>query len=269
MVLYTHTHTHTHGDSLNEIKVLWTGGFDSTYRIIELSMRDVTIQPIYVKDSKRTSMKYELKAMDDIVNLLLHKEKTKAKILPIKQIELEKIPENKEIFQAYELFKKEAEMGIQHEWLARLALEYNGLEICIEKALGEHTPIRSSILKYGKLIDTGDGFIIDKENSSKELNLILGNLRLPIFEKTELKMMEDIKKWGYEDVISHIWFCHSPIKGKPCGLCNPCNTKYDSQMYFLLSPKAIKRCKRRKKIKKIFGSTGEKVYKKIISMFSK
>ena len=50
----------------NVIKVLWTGGFDSTYRIVELSMRDVTIQPVYVKYSRRKSMECELKAMDDI-----------------------------------------------------------------------------------------------------------------------------------------------------------------------------------------------------------
>ena len=252
------------------IKVLWTGGFDSTYRIIELSMRDVTIQPIYVKDQNRKSMKYELKAMDEILNLLLQKEETKAKILPIKQIELESIPKNKEISKAYELFQKEADMGAQHEWLACLATEYTGLEICIEKALGEHAPIRNSILKHGKLINTGDGYIVDKENSSKELNLILGNLKLPIFDKTNLEMMEDIKKWEYEDVISHIWFCHTPLRGgRPCGLCNPCNTKFDAQMYFLLPTNAIKRLKKSRKIRKLFGPIGEKFYKKISYKISK
>ena len=253
----------------DEIKVLWTGGFDSTYRIVQLSMRDVTIQPIYVKDPKRKSIQYELKAMNEILDLLSKKEETKAKILPIKQIDRKDIPENKEISQAYKMFKNEVEMGQQHEWLARLALEYPGLEICIEKALGEHTPIRSSILSHGKLIDTGDGYIVDKDNSSKELNLILGNLKLPIFEKTNLEMIEDIKKWKYEDVISHVWFCHNPINGKPCGVCNPCNTKFDSQMYFMLSPKAIKRCERDKKIRKLFGPMGEKVYRKFVHIIGK
>ncbi len=247
----------------NEYKVLWTGGFDSTYRIVELSRRDVTIQPIYVKDPERKSMQYELKAMDEILNLLSQKEETKAKILPIKQIELKDIPKNEEITKAYEFFKKEVNMGAQHEWLACLALEYKGLEICIERALGEHAPIRNSILQHGKLIDTGDGYIVDKENSSKEVNLVIGNLKLPIFEKTEVQMLEDIKKWGYEDVMSHVWFCHTPRKGKPCGLCNPCNTKFDAQMQFMLPAKAIKRIKRSRKIYKLFGSKGENIYKKI------
>ena len=219
----------------NEYKVLWTGGFDSTYRIVELSRRDVTIQPIYVKDPERKSMQYELKAMDEILNLLSQKEETKAKILPIKQIELKDIPKNEEITKAYELFKKEVNMGAQHEWLAQ----------------------------HGKLIDTGDGYIVDKENSSKEVNLVIGNLKLPIFEKTEVQMLEDIKKWGYEDVMSHVWFCHTPRKGKPCGLCNPCNTKFDAQMQFMLPAKAIKRIKRSRKIYKLFGSKGENIYKKI------
>lgn len=244
----------------NVTKILWTGGFDSTYRLIELSMRDITIQPIYVADPNRNSQKYELKAMDEIVKLLKEKKKTKAKILPIKIINLSDIPEDKEITDAYLLLKKEVDMGSQHDWLARLAKDYPGIEMCIETALGDHAPIRNSISKYGKLIDTKDGFIIDKKNSSKELNLIIGNVKLPIFNKTNLDMIKDIKKWQYEDVLQHIWFCHTPIKGKPCGLCNPCNTKIDSKMEFLLPSLARKRSQRMRKINKIFGHKGKRIY---------
>ncbi len=250
------------------VNLLWTGGFDSTYRLIELSMRDVTIQPVYVVDSNRGSMAREQEAMDTILEKLNDKEGTKATILPIKKIKLEDIPENEEITNAYLLFKKEADMGIQHDWIARLAVDINGLEICIEKALGDHAPIRNSILRHGKLIDTGDGFIVDKEKSSKELNLILGNLKLPIFNKTNLEMLEDIKKWGYEDVISCIWFCHQPINGKPCGLCNPCNTKIDAKLDFMLPSLALKRSKRMRRINKIFGETGKKIYIKFVRKVS-
>ncbi len=248
------------GENSNIYNLLWTGGFDSTYRLIELSMRDVVIQPMYVIDPGRSSIKYEEKAREKILDMLSKKEKTKAKILPIKKIKLEDIPKNEEIEKAYQLFKEEAEMGSQHEWLARLALQYNGLEICIEKALGEHAPVRNSILNHGKLIKTDDGYIVDKDNSSKELNLILGNLRLPIFDKTNLEMVEDIKKWGYEDVIKNIWFCYTPIDGKPCGVCNPCSTKVDSKMTFLLPDIAVKRNLRMKKIGKVFGHKGKRIY---------
>ena len=69
--------------------------------------------------------------------------------------------------------------------------------------------------------------------------------------------------------MSHIWFCHTPINDKPCGLCNPCNTKFDSQMFFMLPPEAIKRCKRMKKIRKLFGNKCANLYKKIVLKISK
>lgn len=247
----------------NIVNILWTGGWDSTYRVVELSMRKVRIQPIYVEDPGRKSISYELKAMDEIICLLKKKELTKATFLPVKIVKLIDIPANPEITRAYMLFKKEAEMGAQHDWLARLALQFPMMELCIEKALGEHAPIRKSIQRHGKLIDTGDGYIVDTEKSDKELNLVIGNLKLPIFDKTELDMRENIRKWGYEDVMKHIWFCHNPIHGKPCGLCSPCTTKMTSKMEFLLSEDAQKRNIRMRKIEKRFGSKIAGYYKKI------
>lgn len=47
-------------------------------------------------------------------------------------------------------------------------------------------------------------------------------------------MLKIIRKWGYEDVMKHIWFCHAPINGKPCGFCHPCEVKMESSMEWLL-----------------------------------
>ena len=52
---------------MEERKILWTGGWDSTFRVIELSRKNVVIQPIYVLDSGRKSTDYELKAIDKII----------------------------------------------------------------------------------------------------------------------------------------------------------------------------------------------------------
>ena len=232
-------------------------------------MRDVIIQPIYVIDTNRRSVPYELKAMDTIVKLLESKEKTRAKFLPAKMINIADIPENPEITAAYQVFKEEADMGSQHDWLARLAKEYPGMECCIEKALGEHAPIRQSIQRHGRLIDTGDGYIVDKENCSHELALVLGNLKLPIFEKTEMDMLKDIQRWGYEDVMQEIWFCHNPINGKPCGFCSPCSTKMTSNMAVLLTADARKRYKRMKLIEKTFGGKAASIYKRAARKYGK
>lgn len=35
------------------INVLWTGGYDSSFRIVQLSKNKVTIQPYYLSDNRK------------------------------------------------------------------------------------------------------------------------------------------------------------------------------------------------------------------------
>lgn len=64
---------------METVNVLWTGGLDSSYRIIELSRLDIDIQPYYIYDHTRGSIKHELKAIkmitDDVKIKQVHKSK--------------------------------------------------------------------------------------------------------------------------------------------------------------------------------------------------
>ena len=50
------------------VRILWTGGWDSTYRIVELSRQDKVVEPIYVYGDQRTSEKKEINAMKEILS---------------------------------------------------------------------------------------------------------------------------------------------------------------------------------------------------------
>ena len=225
------------------IAIFWTGGWDSTYRVVELSRQPVTIQPVYILDDTRDSNELELKAIATVTEMLKAREETVATFLPIDIINVKDIPENDEISQRIHYLMKEYGWGIQHEWTARVAQKYPMIEMCIEKVVKGYMPTRKMINERGCLVMSSHGWIVDRDASDEYLVAALGNITLPIFETTEIDMLENIKKWGYEDVMSNIWFCHRPIKGKPCGLCSPCHTKYDSDMAFLLPDSAIRRCK--------------------------
>lgn len=234
-------------ENKNVINVLWTGGWDSTYRIIELSRQPVTVQPIYVYGDGRPSEQYERIAMKKILSELQHKKETRATFLPIKFIEKKSIPLNQEITDAYNSIREKTQLGSQHEWLARLAYIIPGMEIGTESGSPETSHIIHAIEKYGKLVkeDGGDSYILDPNKSSKEGMLVLGYFKYPIIDKTELDMKRNIQIWGYEDVMKNIWFCHTPLYGKPCGLCHPCEVKIESGMEFLLPQSALIRYKRR------------------------
>ena len=55
---------------MKTVNVLWTGGLDSTYRVLELSRTDVTIQPYYLA-YVNPSTKYEIRAIRQITKVIL------------------------------------------------------------------------------------------------------------------------------------------------------------------------------------------------------
>ena len=249
------------------IAIFWTGGWDSTYRVIELSHHAVQVQPVYILDETRYSHERELDAIATMTKLLETRSETKAEFLPLRVIRVEDIPEDEEMSRAAERLRKEFGLGIQHDWTARVAKEYPGIELCIEKALTGYMPIRQCINKYveGGLLETAHGYMIDGESASEDVRLVLGGVTLPIFETTERQMLDAVKSLGCEDVMAHIWFCHRPIKGEPCGLCSPCHTKMDSDMEFLLPEKARERCRRRTAVEARWGGgVVAKVYGRIV-----
>ena len=246
------------------ISIFWTGGWDSTYRVVELSRQKVTIQPVYILDEKRASNERELNAINKITEMLKERGETLAEFLPIKIIKVSEIPENEEISQKVKMLRDKYDWGIQHEWTARVATMYPMIEMCIEKVTVGYMPTRKMIEDLGKLTMSSHGWVIDRENSDDTLIAALGSITLPIFETTEVEMLENIKKWGYEDVMTNIWFCHRPIDGKTCGLCSPCHTKYDSDMRFLLTKQAQQHCRNINLIEKVFGVFGVKVYRKVM-----
>lgn len=250
---------------MKKIEILWTGGWDSTFRIVELSMKECIVQPYYIIDKNRKSIDYELKAMDEILSLLRKKKQTKAKFNDIIMVKKEDIEENKEVSEAYKKIAEKTRLGSQHDWLARFALSHKNIEIGTEDGDVATVHILQAIHEYGNLVfKDGIGYL--DENSTKEGLLVLGNFSFPIINKTERDMIKLIKKWKYEDVMKKIWFCHTPINGECCGLCHPCEVKYESDMKFLLTKRAIRNYKIQKIMKKIFK---EKITNKATYIYRK
>lgn len=47
------------------ISVLWTGGLDSSYRMVQLSRRHVRVQPYYLSDNRRSEQQ-ELNSIAEV-----------------------------------------------------------------------------------------------------------------------------------------------------------------------------------------------------------
>ncbi|MBR0141901.1 MAG: hypothetical protein IJM19_06620 [Ruminococcus sp.] len=250
---------------METVRILWTGGWDSTYRLVELSMRNIHIVPVYILDKGRKSRNIEISTMRKILSALRNKKGTQAEIDDVKIINMDKIPLNESITKAFNELSETVKLGSQYEWIGRLSAVYKGLEIGIEKPHGEYSGCMTVIQKYGKLIKVNDSYVVDHEQSSETLLLVFGNLSFPICKTTELEMVKNIKSWGYEDIMKMIWFCHTPINGKPCGFCRPCQQKMECNMEWLLPKQAQKRYKNFKAIDNInkFAAKGYKLAVKV------
>lgn len=224
------------------IRLLWTGGWDSTFRLVELSRENVIVQPIYLYGDGRPSIEYERKAKEKILNSIWNRPETKANILPLKEVDINTIPQNPVITNAYNNIIKKQRLGTQYEWIGRYAFEHPGCEICIEKQHPKGIGFMQNLIKNnGALIPTHNIHRYKVESNCEEVRLLIGNVYFPIMDRMEVDMLQQIHAWGYEDVMKHIWFCYTPINGKPCGFCRPCCEKIESDMGFLLPRSARRR----------------------------
>ena len=243
--------------------VFWTSGWDSTYMVIKLLRNNFIVQPIYIINPKRKSRHHELASLNRLSELISQHIST-GKLLPYKTFNLSEIKPDAEVDQVFDcIMKKMPEgqrpLGYQYRYLASFARQHPEFPIIglgLEKALNSDQCACSAVIRqFGKL--TKDGRI--DESSAPELIALLGRFDFPIMDTTEPEMVQNIKSWGYEDIMQHIWFCHKPIRGQQCGFCNPCQSKLIGEMGFLLPRAAVRRHDRLDQTKKRYGKLARRV----------
>ncbi len=206
--------------NLSSIDLMWTGGFDSTFRLLQLLLvENKQTQPYYIVDENRKSTEFELKAMNSIREEL--PEKAKALLQPTILSYKKEIKPNSTITQKYESMRSKLGLGTQYDWLARYADQngFNDLEICFEKTV---PPLAFDKWFYYEIIGEGHQCRI-KDNLTYEEMSIFKYFRFPIAHLTKVEMEEISKKNNFFKILKLSWFCHTPKKnGEPCETCQPC-----------------------------------------------
>lgn len=233
-------------DAIPLVKVFWTGGFDSSFRMVQLSGYNVAIQPYYLVDSKyRKSISYELNAISEITNDIEKNPATKCIINPLIKVDVSDVIPNREISEAYKRIRKQIPIGTQYEWLAGFALTNPGIEICLEKEEGGHIYNYLNTKGVMKSITDRDisYLILDGYDTDKDLFTIFGNFHfpMPLREWTKLDLVGEYKKLGFEETMNKTWFCHNPVNNEPCGVCNPCKIVVKEGLSFRMPPASMKR----------------------------
>lgn len=199
------------------VNVLWTSGWDSTYRVSDLLLiKGRTVQPWYVFDRGRMSAGRELKTLEKMRVALMAKDPSvEDRLLTVKKFHLESIPADPEISASYWKLRERGPLGTQVDWLSRLAKSQGAtLEIGIHKDDASHRFLE------GLTVADGDG--VHRLAPGVDLPAY-AHFRFPLFDITKVQMQEAAQKHGFADIQEMTWFCFTPLlDGKPCGFCNPC-----------------------------------------------
>lgn len=205
---------------------LWTGGWDSSFRILQVALvegRDV--QPLYVDSGERKSKAYEVAAMDAIRGGVAAKFGVQAaeRIKPTIYQTLEGVPNEVDIADAYSDIVRRQHFGIQYKWLANFARHhgYDDLEIGIQWVSG---PRRSRCHWIEDNSEFVDGtYRLRKLPPDPLISPIFERFSFPILKLTKLEMAKIAREAGFLELMELTHFCHTPrTAGRPCGRCVPC-----------------------------------------------
>ena len=217
------------------INLLWTGGWDSTFRLLDLILiKKRRVQPYYMVSrigsttsesnpnvvQGRASCDLEMQTMDKIRNLILKSDpESRELLLPTIYYEVAAIAPDGEITQQYVNLLSAKHLGSQYDYLARFALQQGikNLELSIHK--DDHA--QKFIEPY--VVQEEDGNYRLMDNPSYTELALFKYFRFPILNLTKLDMEASAKKYNFLDIMNETVFCHTPLaNGKPCGRCNPC-----------------------------------------------
>ncbi|WP_435550556.1 hypothetical protein [Desulfobacterium sp. N47] len=234
---------HVKSDTINQnnnekvIYLLWTGGWDSTFRLIHLVLVEkVKVQPYYIIEIERKSFLYELAAILKIREKILEKDPISATLLLPTRIYLKsEIAECSPITKKFQSLSSRFRLGSQFEWLPRFAEQnqMKDIELAIEK--NQMRP-RDPVFEYlGRFLIEDNGILKLATTLSDNDMQIFKYFHFPIYSKTKLQMLEISLKEGFDDIMFNSWFCHRPKRGQPCGQCHPCMDAMEEGFAFRLT----------------------------------
>jgi hypothetical protein len=212
-----------HPDDL--IHLFWTGGYDSTFRLLQiLLLEKKSVQTYYIIDKGRRSLPNELEAMFKISHTLITAyEHTRALFLPTRFYWMNHIKPDTEITSAYHAAKQGKVISPQYEYMARFCKQHkiNRMELSVEHLVNPTDPLRFQ--PYIQRIGDSQQFSLREDIRGQAEYVLYHYFHFPIYGYSKVSMAKEVKAQGWEQIMDMTWFCQKPIRGKyPCGQCAPC-----------------------------------------------
>lgn len=239
---------------INPIPVFWTGGRDSTFRVLDLIFQHgCRVQPIYVIDRTRKSFQLEIDAMDRIRDQIAQDSPTLIDLL------LETIFLKREDMEAtvqpgdpYFKLARASSVSPQYPYLANavVATGFERVEVSVQPGDNVTTipGLKERLIEVhhecGPL--TYQMRPSDQPNQAEDSMALLERFWFPTFFTLPLEMDVTAEKYGFLELLDYSWTCQVPFFGQPCGMCQVCRYAIQTNKLRGYPPAALTRYKYRK-----------------------
>ena len=207
------------------VKLLWTGGWDSTYQLVRLLLMHARpVVPYYLMDTSRASTQTELRTMEAIRTRLCESYPHVRELLhPLRTFEVEAGAGDREIADALGAIRKRVFIGSQYQWLAEFCKRegIDGLELCVHVDDKVHALLWPMVQES----DASGGYRswrVDPAYRETDEYTLFRYFGFPLLDIDKLAMGRTAEREGWDAIMEMTWFCHRPARGKPCGVCGPC-----------------------------------------------
>lgn len=206
------------------IQILWTGGWDSTYRVLDLVLQQQrTVQPWYLVHEPRGGLGHEVTAMRNIRRAVAARSaEAAARIRPTRYVGVDELAPDPQAARWLEDLRRTGWTGEQYEWLYRFAIQrLPGVRI--EMGLIAGGPLGDRTMAESDLVEGLAGPTWrPREQLRNPAMTLFAPFDAPLLGYTKTDIAERAVAAGFFDILAMTWFCLTPRDGQPCGTCNPC-----------------------------------------------
>lgn len=206
-------------------RVLWTGGWDSTYRVLHLCKEEGTsVHPYYLYDKGRKSVEREMAVIRKIRDCVNQDGPVfPGHIEELQVRDMEAMRNDPEVHDALLTIKKSNHSGWQYYPLSCFVKQENlgGIELTTQK----HDSLSIILDGFLEAFDGphGKSYRVAEKFRGTPEHTVFSPFTFPIIDLSKQDMRSMAAAKGFADLMEETWFCHSPLKdGSPCGTCNPC-----------------------------------------------
>lgn len=224
------------------VVLLWTGGWDSTFRLLQLLLdHRLPVAPLYLLDDTRASSKVEIATMERLRAALAKQHPhTRYLLRPLSIVRVADLAPDADIEAAHARLAVRDGIGSQYGWLARFYRQHGtpGIELtceCIPKGAS------GVLLAHAIQARAPQGYAthrVDSKDPDADVALLFDGFAYPLIGTTREEMVDTARRNGWSELMAMTWFCHRPVHGgEPCGLCNPCRANIEEGFAWRIPPR--------------------------------